>query len=85
MNIYKSKVLGSDLLAMHYCAKKKWSKSLYNWFPFVEQEITLHKVGSLAMWPRLMQGQFIEWNTHWGYYKHNIIIIISMHLGQKFG
>jgi hypothetical protein len=29
-------------------------------------------VGPLAIWPPLMQGQFIEWNTRWGYYKHNI-------------
>jgi hypothetical protein len=29
---------------------KKNEASLYNWFPFVEQEITLHKVGPLAIW-----------------------------------
>jgi hypothetical protein len=45
---------------MHYYAKKKKEASLYNWFPFVEQEITLQKVGPLAIWPHLMQGQFIE-------------------------
>jgi hypothetical protein len=45
---------------MHYYAKKEKEASLYNWFPFVKQEITLQKVGPLAIWPPLMQGQFIE-------------------------
>jgi len=54
-NIYKSKVLGDALLAMHYRAKKKktWSKLIW----LVSQEITFHKVGPLAICLHLMQGQ----------------------------